>query len=119
MNGEELFWDLAEDLYHDLAVSRSTMMGYPCLRYEGRFFASIERETQALIVKLPRQRVQQLIEIGDGEPFAPAGRVFREWAAIPHPRREQWAALLAEAKRFAAGTEGNSGGDGSSLVGEA
>lgn len=114
MNGEELFWDLAEDLYRDPAVSRSTMMGYPCLRYEGRFFASIERRTQALIVKLPRQRVQQLIEMGDGEPFAPAGRVFREWVAIPHPRREQWAALLNEAKRFAVGSGENSNGDGGS-----
>jgi hypothetical protein len=67
-------------------------------------------------VKLPRQRVQQLIEIGDGEPFAPAGRVFREWAMIPQPSREQWAALLNEAKRFAAGTGESSNGDHPSLV---
>lgn len=76
MNGDELFWDLAEDLYRNPAVSRSTMMGYPCLRYQGRFFASVERETSGLLVKLPRSRVQQLIDDGDGEPFAPAGREF-------------------------------------------
>lgn len=39
MTGEELFWDLAEALYSDPGVSRSTMMGLPCLRYQGRFFA--------------------------------------------------------------------------------
>jgi hypothetical protein len=58
---EQLFWDLAEALYHDPAESRSTMMGLPCLRYHGRFLASVERTTQALLVKLPQPRVQQLI----------------------------------------------------------
>lgn len=105
MNGDELFWDLAEDLYRDPAVSRSTMMGYPCLRYDGRFFASIERETHRLLVKLPRQRVTQLIDDGDGEPFAPAGRTFREWAAVPRPHRERWEGLLDEAKDYAAGAD--------------
>jgi len=30
--GERLFWILADDLLEDPAVTRSTMMGYPCLR---------------------------------------------------------------------------------------
>jgi hypothetical protein len=37
------------------------------------------------LVKLPQPRVGQLIAAGHGEPFAPAGRVFREWVAIPTP----------------------------------
>lgn len=103
MTGEDLFWDLAEALYADPAVTRSTMMGLPCLRYHGRFFASLDRKTQALLVKLPQPRVQELIRSGHGEPFAPAGRVFREWVALPRPDRRRWRTLLAEAKALAAG----------------
>jgi hypothetical protein len=40
--------------------------------------------------------------LADGEPFAPAGRVFREWVAVPRPDRRRWRAMLAEAKAFAA-----------------
>ncbi|MQA87513.1 MAG: hypothetical protein GEV03_23540 [Streptosporangiales bacterium] len=102
MTGENLFWELAEPMYGDPAVRRSTMMGLPCLRYEGRFFASLDRRTQALLVKLPGPRVAQIIQDGEGEHFAPAGRVFREWVVIPHPDHRRWSALLHEAKSFAA-----------------
>jgi hypothetical protein len=48
--------------------------------------------------------VQQLIAAGHGAPFAPAGRVFREWVAIPRPDRRRWHSLLAEARGHAANT---------------
>jgi hypothetical protein len=97
MSGEDLFWELAAPLMTDSAVTRSTMMGFPCLRYHGRFFASTDRTTGALLVKLPAARVTELIAAEHGEPFAPAGRTFREWAAFTKPNRKRWAALLAEA----------------------
>jgi hypothetical protein len=103
MTGEALFWDLVEPMYTDPAVQRSTMMGLPCVRLDGRFFASLDRRTEALLVKLPRERVGQLIADGVGEPFAPAGRAFREWVAIPKPDRRRWQRLLAEARDHAAG----------------
>jgi hypothetical protein len=102
MTGEELFWDLVEPMYADPAVSRSTMMGLPCVRYQGRFFAALDRRSDALLIKLPQPRVAQLVTDGDGEPFAPAGRVFREWVAIPRPDPHRWSTLLAEARAFAA-----------------
>jgi hypothetical protein len=108
MTGEDLFWDLVEPMYTDPAVQRSTMMGLPCLRLDGRFFASLDRRSGALLVKLPQPRVGQLIAAGHGEPFAPAGRVFREWVAIPTPDRQRWRRLLAEAKRHAAASGGGS-----------
>jgi hypothetical protein len=98
MTGEELFWDLVEPMYTNPAVQRSTMMGLPCVRLDGRFFASLDRRTHALLVKLPTARVGELIANGVGEPFAPAGRVFREWVAIPQPDRERWQRLLTEAR---------------------
>ncbi|RVX43926.1 hypothetical protein EDD27_6637 [Nonomuraea polychroma] len=98
MSPEELFWDLAEPMLTEPAITRSTMMGLPCLRYDGRFFASLDRRSQALIVKLPRRRVAQLVEDGIGRPFAPAGKVFREWVALPDPGEQLWRDLLAEAR---------------------
>jgi hypothetical protein len=38
---EAPFWDLAEEMYVDPAVERGTMMGFPCLRVSGQFFASL------------------------------------------------------------------------------
>jgi hypothetical protein len=106
---EELFWDLAGPLLADPAVQRSTMMGLPCLRFDGRFFASLDRRSGALLVKLPARRVAELIAAGPGEPFAPAGRPFREWLAVPTPDRRRWQALLGEAGALAAGAEASAG----------
>lgn len=102
MTAEELFWDLVEPMYADPAVQRSTMMGLPCVRFDGRFFASLDRRTGALLVKLSSERVRQLIDAGHGQLFAPAGRTFREWVAITVPDRRRWQALLAEARDHAA-----------------
>lgn len=99
---EELFWELAELLLADPVITRSTMMGLPCLRHDGRFFASLDRRAETLIIKLTRRRVAQLVEDGVGLPFAPAGKVFREWVALPHPDRRLWRTLLDEARAGAA-----------------
>jgi hypothetical protein len=108
MTGEELFWDLVEPMYADPAVQRSTMMGLPCVRVNGRFFAAVDRRSAALLVKLPPERVGQLIAAGHGEAFAPAGRVFREWVALPLPDRRLWRSLLAEARDYAAAATADS-----------
>jgi hypothetical protein len=83
-------------------VTRSTMMGLPCLRAGGRFFASFDRRASALVVKLSAVRVQELIESGGAKPFAPSGRPFREWASIDSGSPEVWSSLLDEALAFVA-----------------
>jgi hypothetical protein len=98
----KLYDELTDDLLYDPAVGRSTMMGYPCVRRSGRFFASFDPRAEALVIKLPRERVAELIAEGTGEPFAPNGRVFREWVTIPEPVPGLWEQLLAEARDFAA-----------------
>ena len=81
------------------------MMGYPCVRLAGRFLASYDDKAACLIVKLPRERVTELIETGIGDSFAPAGKVFREWVTIARPDRRPdrkvWGTLLAETVDFA------------------
>jgi hypothetical protein len=96
-----LYDELTDDLLYDPAVGRSTMMGYPCVRRAGRFFASFDPRADALVVKLSRERVSELVADGTGEPFAPNGRVFGEWVTIPEPDPDVWEQLLAEARDFA------------------
>jgi len=97
---EQLFWDLADEMYTDPAVAEGTMMGFPCLRVNGQFFASLDKNTKNLIVKLPAARVDELVDSGQGLSFAPNGRVFREWTALPVPNEETWRTFLHEAKSF-------------------
>jgi len=82
-------------------VTTGTMMGFPCLRVGNTraFFASCDHRTGDLIVKLPRERVQQLIADGTGQPFAPAGRTFREWVLIQGRDMTRWVELIDEARR--------------------
>ena len=101
--GEERFWELAQAFLVRPGVTRSTMMGYPCLRLRGQFFASTDRATGDLLVKLPEARVDALLQSGRADAFAPAGRRFREWAAIPYTRTRAWKRLLDEAHDFVDG----------------
>ena len=96
-----LYDELTEDLLYDPTIGRATMMGYPCVRLAGKFLASYDDKVGRLVVKLPRERVTELIEDGHGDPFAPAGRTFREWVSIPTTDRALWQTLLAEAVDFA------------------
>jgi len=96
-----LYDALTDDLLYDPAIGRATMMGYPCVRLPGKFVASYDDKAGRLVVKLPRDRVLELVENGTGDPFAPAGKVFREWVSIPTIDRALWRTLLAEAADFA------------------
>jgi hypothetical protein len=103
MNPEDRFWDLAEELLVTrMGVTRSTMMGFPCLRINGGFFATFDRRNGHTVVKLPAERVAELVATGAALPFAPAGRTFREWAAIPPSDSESWPGLVEEALSFVA-----------------
>jgi hypothetical protein len=100
-DGRTLYEQVTDDLLYDPAIGRATMMGYPCVRLAGRFVASYDTKAGRLIVKLPRERIVELIGNGTGDPFAPAGKVFREWISIATLDRSLWQTLLAEAVDFA------------------
>ena len=98
-----LFWELAVPLLASGEAEEGTLMGFPCLRTKGTFFASFEHRTGDLIVKIPASRVDELMADGTGLPFAPAGRRFREWVQIPGRDPDLWEALLEEARAFVGG----------------
>ncbi|MEZ6187458.1 MAG: hypothetical protein R3F62_20925 [Planctomycetota bacterium] len=96
-----LFWTLADELLTQ-GVEEGSLMGFPCLRVSGRFLGMCDHPTGDLVVKLTAPRVQALIAGGEGEPFAPAGRTFKEWVRIVARDEARWRALLAEARALAA-----------------
>ena len=96
-----MFWELIEELQReDPRVEEGTIMGGRCARVGGEFLGLVDFKGSGLVVKLPKARVQELIDQGVGRPFAPAGRVFREWVSIPKPDRRLWRALLREGIAF-------------------
>lgn len=102
MRTDALFWDLAAELKAaDPRVVEGTIMNGRCLRVGKEFLALVDYNGSGLVVKLPETRVAELIAQGKGRPFAPAGKVFREWVAVPKADRRLWRALLAEGAAFA------------------
>jgi len=98
----ERFWSVVDEFLLDGRLHEGTIMGRRCVRtVDGdEFVAMGEPKTGNLIVKLPRDRVTALIEDGKGTPFAPAGRVFREWVSIGDLDRRVWADLIEESIAF-------------------
>lgn len=98
-----VFWELIDELgADDPRVEEGTIMGRRCARVAGEFLGLVDFEGSGLVVKLPRDRVRELIDQGVGRPFAPAGRVFAEWVSVPDRDRRRWRSLLREGIRFVA-----------------
>jgi hypothetical protein len=69
------------------------------LRAGGKIFAMIVRG--ALVVKLPRERVRELVDAGAAERFSPGtGRVMKEWVSVGAEHLGEWDGLVAEAFDF-------------------
>jgi hypothetical protein len=78
--------------------------GSSALKTGGRIFAMLAGG--ALVVKLPRGRVDALVASGDGERFDPGhGRRMKEWLALASTSEEGWLPLAREAKAFVASRE--------------
>ena len=102
---QEVFWELIGELQlEDPRVEEGTIMGGRCVRVAGEFLGLVDFKGSGMVVKLPRARVGELIEQGHGQPFAPAGKVFKEWVSIPTRDRRRWRSLLREGIAFVAPT---------------
>ena len=100
-SAEALFWDLATELMaDDERIVEGTIMSSRCLRVGKEFLAMPHHKTEGLVVKLPADRVSSIIEAGQGESFAPAGKVFSEWLAVTDLDEDRWRALLREGIEF-------------------
>ncbi len=97
----ELFWELAAEFQAaDDRIVEGTIMGSPCLRVGGEFLAMPHHKKDGIVVKLPAERVAAAIDAAEGEPFAPAGKVFKEWLAVTDIDETRWRDLLSEGVDF-------------------
>ena len=68
------------------------------LKVNGKIFAMFGRGR--LVVKLPKQRVDELVSTGESERFDPGhGGVMKEWVAVG-VEKDAWVSLAREAYNF-------------------
>lgn len=85
MSVEQRFETVADRLLaEDPELGRGRMMNAVGLKTGGKFFAMTVKGE--LVVKLPAERVDELIAEGEGERFDPGhGRLMKEWIGLrPH-----------------------------------
>ena len=94
------FWDVAAPLLAEGLIDEGTIMGGRCVRSAGEFVAMPHHRGPGLVVKLSHDRVTELIDAGEGQPFAPAGRTFREWVLVEAFDEDRWRDLMRESVAF-------------------
>lgn len=99
-----MFEQLMDQMIATEGAERSTMMGSACLRYQGEFVAMMFDKEDALIVKLPADRVNQLIADDEGREFNYTKKRFKEWVLIPTEREEAFEGYILEGIEFARST---------------
>ena len=86
----------------DRRVIAGKMMASVGLKVDGKIFAMMVRGK--FVAKLPKERVNELVESGVGQPFDPRrnGRVMKEWIEL-NGTKPSWIELATEAHRFVKG----------------
>lgn len=102
-NSEERFDVVVEALVGERGVSppsEGRNFGSNALKVNGKIFAMLVRGDLGL--KLPRQRVSELIASGQAQPFdAGKGKPMKEWLTAPATSDlDYWLALAREALEF-------------------
>lgn len=84
-------------------VEESTMMGTPCLRYKGDFMAMMFEKEDSLIIKVSADRVNEIIENGEGNEFNFTKKKFKEWVLIPSEFEDTYEGYVLEALAYVRG----------------
>lgn len=100
---EALFRKVVRAFVGDARVTQGGKgFGSTGLKVDGKLFALISSKGK-FVVKLPKERVRELVDQGLGDYFDPGhGRLMREWVALDDPTGDSLA-LAREARRFVAG----------------
>jgi hypothetical protein len=70
------------------------------LKIRKKMFVMFNKER--FIVKLPKDRVEELLTSEEVMPYDPGnGKIMREWVIIPEELSEKWISFASEAKQFA------------------
>ena len=100
---EDRYQDLIDELVGADGVTPprgGSGFGRSALRFQAKIFAMFVRGR--LVVKLPAERVEELIAAGEGVHFdANKGIPMREWLSLDPDSARPWLALATEALDFA------------------
>jgi len=108
-NPDRLFASIAESQLSTPGVTAGTGFGRSeGLRVSGKIFAMLVRGE--LVVKLPRDRVEDLTASGVAHQFDPGhGRLMKEWVSVTPNAGRRWRKLVEEARAFVAANTGAAG----------
>jgi len=99
---EQLFDEVAASLLdEDPSIGQGRMFNAVGLKTGGKFFAMVVKDE--LVVKLPADRIDELIGDGEGRRFDPGhGRLMKEWATLRPADEESCRVYAVEARDFVA-----------------
>lgn len=95
-HAHSLFDPLAAEYLDRPGIDIGPMFGSEGLRIRGKVFAFVGYRG-ALVVKLPRTRVNELEGVDGLERMVMRDRAMKEWVLVPATAAERWRPLLAEA----------------------
>ena len=98
-SSDELYRALAHHHGVDLHAPHGRGFGTDALKVDGKIFASLSHGR--LLIKLPAERVNALVEARLGEPFSTGpGRVKKEWVTVGASSADEWVRLSEEARDY-------------------
>ncbi len=96
MSAEEHWLKIKE---HFLKIEDVQKQG-EALKIKKKMFAFLNKGN--ITVKLPKERVTELLSSGEGLPYDPGnGKIMKEWVIIPLKDSDKWINFAKEGMRFA------------------
>ena len=79
-----------EMVFTGAGITKSQMMGMPCLKIGGKMFAGYW--TDAMVLKLSGEAHQKALALSGAKLFDPSdmNRPMKEWVVIPYAHRAKW-----------------------------
>ena len=106
MDTAERYATVVKALRRSRGVTTDAKRGFGtgALKTNDRIFAMLASGDR-LVVKLPRSRVDALVDAGEGERYDPRhdGRLMKEWLVVGSHDGARWLALAKEALQFVRG----------------
>lgn len=105
MTADEVFARIVSGLGAEPRVTETKMFGSHGLKVGGKVFGMLYKGE--LVVKLPQDRVEKLVQSGAGRYFDPGhGRLMKEWVSVGPSVSSRWMALAKEGRDFVASGAG-------------
>ncbi len=100
---QKLFDSIAQEFASgDAGITKSKMMGSPCLKVRGKMFAVYWRD--AMIFKLAGDAHKNALARKGAQLFDPSemNRPMKEWVVVPYAHKAKWRAFTESALTYVA-----------------